>query len=117
MNQPLNHTRGVGLPMKGNRFLRWTYARWVQILAHGDLLGADGKPSQGKLAAATAMAYGILTRDSVVVVLALAAGFGRGTLLAAIASWRGVSMQTRTISTQAVSVDERRQSLEYEISR
>lgn len=38
--------------------LRWTYARWVQALAHGDLLGRDGRPSQSKLAAFTVLATG-----------------------------------------------------------
>ena len=90
---------------KGNKFLRWTYARWVQLLAHGDLLGPDGRPSQGKLAAFTAMAYGCLTRDPVVVVLALCAAFGRHTLLEGIRSWRGTSVMSRKSVT--VQVDAR----------
>ena len=30
---------------------RWVYARWIQIIACGDLLGRDKRPSQSKLAA------------------------------------------------------------------
>lgn len=38
--------------------LRWSYGRWVQLLAFGDLLGSDGRPSQSKLAAFTVLAVG-----------------------------------------------------------
>lgn len=38
--------------------LRWGYGRWVQVLAHGDLLGRDGRPSQSKLAAFVVMMTG-----------------------------------------------------------
>lgn len=89
---------------KGNRLLRWTYARWVQLLAHGDLLGPDGRPSQGKLAACTAMAYGCLARDPVIVALALCAAFGRGTLLEGIRSWRGTSAMAYSRERRDVNV-------------
>lgn len=39
--------------------LRWSYARWIQLLAHGDLLGRDGRPSQSKLAAFSVIATGL----------------------------------------------------------
>lgn len=35
----------------GWQALRWTYARWRQIIAHADLNGKDQRPSQSKLAA------------------------------------------------------------------
>lgn len=76
-------------------FLRWTYARWLQVLAHGDLLGPDGRPSQGKMAAFTAMVYGFYAHSDVVVIIALAAAWGRTTLIKALAVWRGVSISER----------------------
>ena len=78
-----------------HRFLRWTYARWVQVIAHGDLLGRDGKPSQGKLAAITVMGIGAWLKSDVLVALSLFAAFGRSTLLEGIKSWRGVSTTAR----------------------
>lgn len=35
---------------RGSPMLRGIYARWIQLLAAGDLLGRDGRPSQSKLA-------------------------------------------------------------------
>lgn len=41
---------------RGGPTFRWIYARWRQILAFMDLLGADGRPSATKM-----MAFGIST--------------------------------------------------------
>lgn len=35
----------------GWQLLRWSYARWRQVIAHADLNGKDQRPSQSKLAA------------------------------------------------------------------
>lgn len=37
---------------------RWIYARWIQAIACGDLLGRDQRPSQSKLAAFTVVNVG-----------------------------------------------------------
>ena len=54
--RPLSERRGRGWIL--HRVLRWSYARWVQILAHMDLLGRDGRPSASKLAAFTVLTTG-----------------------------------------------------------
>jgi hypothetical protein len=76
--------------------LRWTYARWIQVLAHLDALGADGRPSQSKIVSYAALIYGALAVSDTVVIIALCAGFGKSMLLAAICSWRGTTASVRT---------------------
>lgn len=80
---------------KGNAVLRWTYARWVQILAHFDLLGPDGRPSFSKMATVFALWYALETPSDTVAIIALCAAFGPRVLVAAIRSWRGVTAAVR----------------------
>jgi len=41
--------------VRGGPVLRWLYGRWIQVLAFGDLLGRDKRPSRTTLAAVTVL--------------------------------------------------------------
>ena len=58
MTEPRRRRRESGRYSWLQFFLRWSYGRWVQLIAHGDLLGKDGRPSQSKLAAFTVLTTG-----------------------------------------------------------
>lgn len=76
---------------KGNGFLRFVYARWRQILALLDCLGADGKPSQSKMAAYAVLIVGLWRCSEILAIAGLAACFGRAMLSLFLNAWRGTS--------------------------
>jgi hypothetical protein len=46
---------------RGGLVFRWLYSRWRQVLAFGDLLGADGRPSSTKLMSISIVATVLFT--------------------------------------------------------
>lgn len=93
---------------KGNAFLRWAYARWIQILALFGLQGADGRPSATKLACTFGLICGCVMQETTLAIISLCGMFGRPTLVAAIGSWRGTTASVNTRSTVNVNVRQER---------
>jgi hypothetical protein len=104
----------------GWQVLRWSYARWIQIVAHADLIGSDKRPSQSKLASFAVVNVGLVcalwqvTHGAdvsgtvmTIVIAGLCASFGRTVLTAFLQ--RGTFTLSRSESdTRAATLSETR---------
>jgi hypothetical protein len=102
------------------KLLRFSYARWIQIVAHGDLIGSDKRPSQSKLASFAVVNVGLVcalwqvTHGAdvsgtvmTIIIAGLCASFGRTVLTAFLQ--RGTFTLSRSESdTRAATLSDTR---------
>jgi hypothetical protein len=79
----------------------------VQVLAHGDALGKDKRPSGLKIAGYLGALYAFIHASDPVIVVSMGAIGGRGLFLAAIGSWRGISTSVTMRSESRKIIEQR----------